>query len=413
MAHMRPIGLIALIALIGFSSCSRDDEPDTTEPTGQKAISFGGELMESEAVTRADEPLSNVAQTFMAWSFKNDGYVVATDSYDSYQTVMPGYVVNWAPNSANTTTSNTDNWDYVDQPATLEQTIKYWDWSAYAYRFFGATNWQGEDTGAPYVANKTYGTFTSYGSNGANSAYKVTTSVDATSDANIEAAPYLSELWFSTGNPTDYADKLFGKPVKLRFIKPFARVRFMFSFTEGLSFGRERIKNIKFFPTGAGTTPDATPFIATSGDVTATYPLKGTATKEIWSTTNTQRPAAGTKGYNSNGTAFTIDYYVKPNDIPSGFPVDGQSTSWPNTERQWYYVLPATNQGSYTLQACVVTEEVKTVVVPAEFMQWQPGFQYTYNFKITEKGGITMDIIQVAINDWGNRQSSEHTVYNW
>ena len=99
--------------------------------------------------------------------------------------------------------------------------------------------------------------------------------------------------------------------------------------------------------------------------------------------------------------------------VPDGYPVEAQPTRLNITTEKWYYVLPAENQGSYTIEVAVMTEEIKTAVVPAEYMSWQPGYEYTYKFKITEGGGITMDIIQVAINDWSNRKSSSHTVYNW
>lgn len=395
----RITGLIGLILLTG---CSHDTADDNGLSQGETPITFNGILPEEVETTRADEPLSNKVQTFKVWSYKNDAYDAGTNSYTSYQTVIPGFDVSYIPSSAYTTTSNTNNWEYVG--IGTDQTIKYWDWGANAYRFFGVTNWGGEDNGT-YEPNKTYG---AYDTPEPHETYTLSASVNAN---NIDAAPYFTELWFSTGNPVDYADKQFGRPVQLRFTKPFARVRFMFTFVEGLSFGRERVKNIKFYPTGATSTSGSTLFIATSGNVKVTYPLKGTATSETWTTTNTQRPASGTKGYNANGTAFLIDYYETPD--PAVHPADGQSTTWPNTPKQWYTVLPANNQGSYTLEACVVTEQVKTVVIPAEYMQWKAGYQYTYKFKITETGAITMDVIQVAINDWSNKQSSGHTVYNW
>jgi hypothetical protein len=46
-------------------------------------------------------------------------------------------------------------------------------------------------------------------------------------------------------------------------------------------------------------------------------------------------------------------------------------------------------------------------------MKWQSGFEYTYIFKITQSGGVTIDIVQVAINNWEDGGSSTHTVYNW
>ena len=76
-------------------------------------------------------------------------------------------------------------------------------------------------------------------------------------------------------------------------------------------------------------------------------------------------------------------------------------------------MLPRHSQGTYTLSVVVVGGDPKTAVVPAEYMTWTPGYQYTYIFKITETGGVTLDDIQVAINDWHLKESVEHPVYNW
>ena len=191
----------------------------------------------------------------------------------------------------------------------------------------------------------------------------------------------------------------------LQFLKPFARVRFLFTFVEGLNIGREKLGHIAFGPSENLDNGEANDvIISTAGTVTVSYPLKGTGTTETWTTTNT----TGIK-------LFDIDSYVAPNpaDIPDGYPINSQPTSWPNTPDKWYTVLPNSTQGSFTAQVSVVSDEIKKVVIPAEYMQWKAGFEYTYKFKITESGGITIDIVQVAINDWSNRHYSDHTVYNW
>ena len=111
--------------------------------------------------------------------------------------------------------------------------------------------------------------------------------------------------------------------------------------------------------------------------MTVNYPLKGTDTKENWSV------AAA-----SSITSFTVD-------------------------DQGYYVMPATSQSDYRLEVAVVTNELQTANVPAQFMQWQPGFQYTYVFKILKGGSITLDVIQVAVKDWNEKSTVDRTVYNW
>lgn len=383
-------------AALMMGSCSDPADP-VSEPEPQpdlQAIVFAANQQQEESVTRAETPLETHTTTFQAYGYKNMSYVEGSSpiNYTEPQQVFPGYIVRWKENSTNTTVTNTNGWEYVNQqdPGNDEQTIKYWDWEAKAYRFFGYT--LGKATADPATAPATVTMSTT------TAAVTFSSTVDASSQAAFDAAPYFSQLWFSNGNTTTYPDRQFGKPVKLVFTKPFARVRFMFTFVDGLTYGREALKNISFHPTRSGS---YVPTIATAGNVSVTYPLTGIETAETWTTSN----------ISSGIDAFTIDYY----EADDTHTPDDTTTPevYDNTPEKWYTVLPALTQGSYTVEVSVVTDEIKTAVVPAEFMSWKPGYEYTYKFKITEKGGITLDIIQVAINDWSNKQSSNHTVYNW
>jgi hypothetical protein len=197
--------------------------------------------------------------------------------------------------------------------------------------------------------------------------------------ANIAATPYFSKLWFSTGNVSVYPDKQFGKPVQLEFIKPFARVRFLFTYSyeaEGI-----KLKDPSFKPTNGSK-------IKLKGTFTVTYPLEGTATSESYTLTPESSPVTG-----ETLEAFTEAY------IPEG------------TEK-WYTVLPNNTQGSYTLSVSV-NGKIKPCVVPAQYMQWKPGFSYTYIFKITDNGGVEIDMVQAAFTPWVDTVSDEYEVYNW
>ena len=422
MGPIRPIGpiglmgLIGLIGLIGLTGCSGDSGGEEVPPTTvEQPITFSGELFEEDvnqdnqaqsrydlaqqddqrqddtALTRADQPLSDQTHTFHVWGYKNDGY--EGGNYTSYQQVFPGYQVDWTANTAHTTTTNTHNWEYVGIGSDPEeQTIKYWDWAALAYRFFGATNWGGEDNGT-YEPNKTYGPHETYGTHEPHEPHETYTLSASVSADNVDAAPYFSELWFSTGSPVDYPDKQFGQPVKLRFVKPFARVRFLFTFAEDLHSTRADMAHIRFLP----NTPQT---IARAGIVSVAYPLKGTATEARWSTSNT-----------TGISAFTIDWYEDPGTPAS----DHDPETYPNSPCHWYTVLPADAQGDYAVEMSLVTSEIRRAVVPAQYMRWQAGYQYTYQFKVTTGGGIVFDRIQIGINEWTEAQggNKQHTVYNW
>ena len=344
---VRLMSVMAFIGLMGLVGCTGNEVVDPEDQ--QRSISFAGSLQEGTAISRAEQGLEDLLdnKTFKVWGYKNTA--VSGDNYTDYQVVMPSYIVNYGSNTAYTTTSNTHDWEYVGQGTN--QLIKYWDYSAKAYRFFAYA--LGNGIANAVTVDSSDDTKVSF-----------TTTVDATTETNRNAAPYFTELWFSNDKLADY-----GKPVILKFLKPFARVRFQFRFMDGLEADRSDLSLIKFYPV-AGTIP-------TSGTVTVNYPLKGTDTKENWSV------AAA-----SSISSFTVD-------------------------DQWYYVMPATSQSDYRLEVAVVTNELQTANVPAQFMQWQPGFQYTYVFKILKGGSITLDVIQVAVKDWNEKSTVDRTVYNW
>lgn len=387
------ISLMGLIGLIGLLCGCKGEmtlQPDVPVPNDLVAISFSGVESETEETTRATRAaaaLEESATTFQVWAYKNMEY--SAGSYTSLQTVMPGYTVNWGANTAATTTSNTNDWEYM---GISDQTIKYWDFGAAAYKFFGATNWEAESAG-PYEPNKTYGA-------NKTTTYEITMVANCSDDdedgnldeaeviaANMNATPFYTHLWFSTGNVDDYPDKQFGKPVQLEFLKPYTRVRFLFKY----SYESEAIKLRKneFKPTnGSG--------IARKGTVTISYPLTGSETRESFSSTPNPSPVAG-----EELEAMTKEY------VPDGGPA----------KEIWYYVLPRHSQGSYTMSVWMNNDNLsdpatRTAVVPAEYMRWLPNYSYTYIFKILEEGGVEIEDVQAAVTPWTEMQI-DHTLYNW
>lgn len=372
---MSLIGLIGLMSCLGLMGCSSDsgEQEPAPAPIGT-AIAFSAQQGEEQKVagaraTRAGTPLSDAGVTrFTVWGYKNMSYDEGTSSYGDLQTVFPGYNVNWY--SGSSSASNSNGWEYVAQQLSGdEQTIKYWDWAAKAYRFFAVTG------------------STSYEPNAPNGPHEFTFAADCSTAEALEATPFFTKLWFSTGAIEDYPTKQFGKPVQLEFLKPFARVRFLFNYSyaqEGI-----RLKKNEFKPTDGSK-------IALVGTVTVSYPTTGTATKESYTATPKAEPGDG-----ETLNAFTEEY------IPEGGP----------TKEIWYTVLPRTSQGSYTMSVWMNSDNVsdpatRTAVVPAEYMTWQPGYSYTYIFKITEQGGVEIDMVQSAVTPWMELEN-DHQVYNW
>lgn len=391
---------VAAVAVPVFVSCGSGGEdvviPETPNPTPDPTptptpevpnadlpILFSALQQEEENITRAGLQDNDVT-SFKVYGFKNMSYDPESGSYGEPQIVFPGYTVKWITNSAYTTTSNTDGWEYVNQQAhdQEEQTIKYWDWSSSAYRFFGVA-------GATRT-NEVTGTEVTVESI---KYYKVTYQADAKKE---DETPYYSHLWFSTGNPDVYPQRQFGQPVQLEFIKPLSKVRFMFIFEDPSLASTTELTNKSFRPTSNST-------IKTKGDVTVSYPLTGTSLTETFAAS----------GEPEGLTEFNQDYYASvgydENDPPKV--VSPYLGAVEANKNKVYTVLPVTGQGTYTLNVYVNGEPKKTIV-PAEYMDWKPGYQYTYVFKVHVDGGVSISSVQSAFTQWTIHES-DHTVHNW
>lgn len=423
--------IIALTALAACSSDSGEEQrpvvptPEPVVPT-EVAISFSGHEEEGKtvdagstrAVTRAGTPLSEKGVTqFNVWGYKNMGYT--EPNYDGKQEVFPGYIVKWLANSAATTTTNSSGWEYILlDPA--DQTIKYWDWAAKAYRFFAVTGWNKTTPATPagyvateaYVANGTYGGDGTYWTSGTYQTYQITMLANCSDEdsdddgdkdladvkANMDKTPFFSHLWFSTDELPSYADKRYGKPVQLEFLKLYARVRFIFKYAyprEGIELKKKEFKLATDF-----NVPSADRVgIARKGIVTVSYPTEGPEIKEWYS-------MAVDADKTTRLAAFTED--CDPED---------DSKVYTETDGGWYYVLPNLSQGAYKMAVWMNADDVsaeakRTAVVPAEYMRWLPGYSYTYIFKILEEGGVEIELVQAAVTPWTDMEA-DHEVYNW
>lgn len=374
------MALLMVTALMMCGCQGGGDEPggNPTPQPGVKAIAFSGGLSEDQNVnharTRAGEVgLETYTKRFKVWGFKNG-------EGSSVNIVMNGYTVNWINNSANTTASNSSGWEYVNQQGLgeMEQSIKYWDTTASAYRFFGVA-------GASETNNPTG----NYLPNEANPTYEVTYDADA---FNESKTPYYSHLWY--GNSADY-----GKPVQLEFIKPLSKVRFKFIFEDPNAAQDTELTGKNFRPSDGGT-------IKMKGKVTVTYPLTGTTKTESFAATTEAEGITGfTQDYyeagsiSKNGSGTVVSPYLNADESTSAL-------------SKIYTVIPTpSGQSDYTLTVSV-NGDPKTTTVPAKYMTWLPGYLYTYIFKIHVDGGVQFSKVQSAFTPWVT-YDKPHTVYNW
>ena len=339
-----------------FFSCS-SEQVDPDPGTGKQepvAIAFNGNLSEEE-VTRATRPLEEYTKAFRVWAYKNTS--VNAGSYGNPQMVFPGFTVKWLNNSAASSTTNTDGWEYIlnEHP---EQSPKYWDWSSKAYRFFGSAEMSAIPGTWEHITEGT-------------ERYEYTCTPDAT---NAEDAPFYTHMWFSNGDATDYPTRQYGQLVTLEFIKPFAEVMFKFTLADPNADPKPMLEEPDFRPQTAGRR------IALMGDVKITFPLAGTATQESWEST---------PEYTKFLTAFT------------------------KTDTQ-YTVFPIRGQGAYRLTVTVNGAD-KECIVPDTYTTWSPGYRYTYIFKVNDEGGVELDNVNIAVKNWQEdaETTAQYNLYNW
>lgn len=365
----RSIWSISLMALCLLScSSSEQDNPVITEPQ-YGSISFGGNSgsWQDAPISRAGETgLETIATSFRVWGYKNTGGN-KTSGFTNPQNVMNGYIVNW------TQTEGTGSWEYTgieNEELKTTQTIKFWDYSATCYRYFAFS---------PANAKVTTTFLSEDGStaNNLNTATQTSFSIpfEYKEDATSSPAPYVTDLWLSD-NQNFGEEKKYGACVKLTFAPIIAKVRIKFNYPENIT--NISIKNISFKKTDGE--------VSTAGNICITYPITGTGTQPVYSWEPTQTGIIN----------LSVPYEEEADKIHQ------------TTERgKWYFVPPIGEQGTYTISATIDGKK-STATIPAEYMQWKAGYQYTYIFKITEAGTV-ISFSNLQVEKWTESDPIQNT----
>ena len=162
--NMEKKNLLFVAAAMVMAGCASDDmigDNGATQSDNQ-VIGFN---MNGAATTRADAAHTQLGNMFIVWGEKNEG----TDGKkaSAANLVFKNYKVTWADNTANTTLSNTKNWEYVGVApfksnenvtpyiSETSQTIKYWDYQANSYTFTAVSAVETEITGGKVIIEST------------------------------------------------------------------------------------------------------------------------------------------------------------------------------------------------------------------------------------------------------------------
>ena len=360
---------VMTLCLLSCSS-SEQDNPVIPEPQ-YGSISFGGNSgsWQDAPISRAGETgLETIATSFRVWGYKNtEGN--KTDGFTNPQNVMNGYIVNWKQPK----TGETGSWEYTgieNDELKTTQTIKFWDYSATSYRYFAFS---------PANAKVTTTLLSEDGStaNNLNTATQTSFSIpfEYKEDATSSTTPYISDLWLSDNQ--NFENRKYGECVKLTFAPIIAKVRFKFNYLKDTKISITDIvfKNINDAPSPI------------KGNIIVSYPITGTGTKASY---KWETPETGT-GTGTELIKFTIPYEEDAD-------LNHQATE----RKKWYYVPPLgdsdTPQGAYIITATIDGKK-STATIPAEYMQWKAGYQYTYIFKITEAGTV-ISFTNLQVEKW-------------
>lgn len=365
---------VMTLCLLSCSS-SEQDNPVIPEPQ-YGSISFGGNSgsWQDAPISRAGETgLETIATSFRVWGYKTTGGN-KTDGFTNPQNVMNGYIVNWKQPK----TGETGSWEYTgieNEELKTTQTIKYWDYSATSYRYFAFS---------PANEKVTTTLLSEDGStaNNLNTATQTSFSIpfEYKENATSSTTPYVSDLWLSDNQ--NFENRKYGECVKLTFAPIIAKVRFKFNYQKDTKIS---ITDIVFKNINDEHSP-------TKGNIIVSYPITGTGTKASykWETTET-----GTEPIK-----FTIPYEEDAD-------LNHQTTE----RKKWYYVPPLgdsdTPQGAYIITATIDGKK-STATIPAEYMQWKAGYQYTYIFKITEAGTV-ISFSNLQVEKWKESAPIQNT----
>lgn len=388
--------LVFATAIAALVSCSSDDFVGEVSPSpaGQEsnAIVFGSGV---NAVTRANytgaEAATKLNNSFVVEGTKGASSIATTVVFDNYN-------VNYTANTANTTESNSNNWEYVGltaNPLTTitgagTQTIKYWDYSQDQYDFIAYSLGTGGATATTITPN------TATSSTGG--AYTL-----AGTTAQLKTV-HIADL--KTVLKADY-----NKPVELSFRSLVAKVRMgIYETVPGYS-----VKDVKFYTSddaisgGSNSTTAAlyasSNVLPTQGTYTVYFPTvnDGTPTTDKNKAHVAFTTSTATQTNQTFGTMATdklvgrerLEYNTDETKDLLGRSSNASTFAGSASDNYYVEVLPLETGTSLTLKVDYTLisidgtgETIKVVgakaVVPAIYTQWKPGYAYTYLFKISD-----------------------------
>ena len=445
---MEKKNLLFVAAAMVMAGCASDDMigDNAATQSDNQVIGFN---MSTPAMTRgSSSDATKLGNMFIVWGEKNESgkseskFKVDVNS-DNADLVFKNYRVDYKTNTANTTLSNTADWEYVGVTsfgskvtpnAPTSQTIKYWDMNATDYTFT-AVSAPDDEVGSKIKITK----ITEGNSTDANAVYDKGYTIELADAGASVGHIYVADREHLTsasdkqsGTISNTAVNKYGGQVKLTFRNFQSKIRF------GIY---EKVPGYKVVITGIKYNTDASTEVAKTA-TTDVFGITGDFVKAGGNTkyTVTYRSDTGHEGEAQveiadgaeKSTYMTTDgttwlNTTKPNyvgteattptwDNKNANSTDGDYTAiLPNTKNQTNlklkiaYKLVSEDTGEeITFKDASNNEIYRTVEVPAAYCQWKSNYAYTYLFKITDKSAelypITFDAV-VVDNQIGNQET--------
>ncbi len=424
----------ALIAGTVLTSCTSEDDlalspPEVNVEDGYAPIVFSSL---KNNITRADitgkAAADSLGNKFVVFGYKGE-QTLLTPAEGSV--VFDNYLVKYTENTANTTESNTANWEYVlENDATVpvpikhatdhgitKQTIKYWDYSKTQYDFIAWSTGKKEAIyeGTPADGQVLVSTIAATPATGDNkglaAAYTFTGKAVDLKDCYIADLVTVNK----SGEPGYGEVTGYNKPVTLRFRQLGTKVRIgIYETVPGYS-----VKNMKFYTTGnllekdgdniaAGQIVDNATIFSAAADIytEGTYTVSFPTVDKPDSVDNNQAHITFAAKPGVDQTTIvdwgTLNYTIRESGekdqgkVYLGRTSNTASYAGDPANNYYEFYLPNETGANLNLRVDFTLEsidgsgeiiEVKNAKaqVPSIYTTWKPGFAYTYLFKISDK----------------------------
>lgn len=408
---MRKHLFLSAIAAMALVACTSDtaDSPPVVKPTHEMQeipILFSST---SNSMTRA-EYTGAVAADMLGKKFVVTGYKGSQSAWDAADNtvVYDNFLVEWQENTANTTASNTSNWEYVgrlpiyhaEQNGVTQQAIKFWDYTKDQYDFIA---WSAGKNTAVYVGSPGDGEVLVSAITPATATGTSGIAYSFTGKSKDLVGCYITDL--VTVKKASTGKNAYGKPVTLTFRNLGTKVRIgLYETVPGYS-----VKDVEFYSEAASNDADASkPRLFTTsvnqvyqqGVYTVFYPTVDDPTNSDNNQAHIHFVGTGamSKVVEFSGLTLTSkeDGEKTAGDVFLGRTSNTASMAG-EAEGNYYTQYMPNEEGTnlnlrvnYTLESIDGTGEIikvkgATAQVPSIYTQWKAGYAYTYLFKISDK----------------------------